>query len=46
MGQVVERKTQNGVISMRVRMRKSLVERLLRVTPYVAQISRHGGKFD
>ena len=46
MGQVVERKNQNGVISMRVRMRKPLVERLLRDTPYVAQISRHGGKFD
>jgi hypothetical protein len=46
LGHVVDRSSTNGMVSLRVRMRKSLLNRLLSDTPHHGQITFHGGNLD
>jgi len=46
LGHVVDRSSTDGVLSLRVRMRKSLLNRLLSDTPDHGQITFHGGNLD
>jgi len=46
MGRVLDRRLQNGVLRLRVRMRKPLALRLLKDTPYAGKITFSGGNFD
>ena len=45
-GRVLDRRLQNGVLRLRVRMRKPLALRLLRDTPYAGKITFSGGNLD
>jgi len=46
LGYVVDRSSTDGMVSLRVRMRKSLLNRLLSDTPHHGQITFHGGNLD
>ena len=46
MGSVLDSRFQNGVLRLRVRMRKSLAQRLLKDTPYAGKITFSGGNLD
>jgi len=46
MGRVLDSRLQNGVLQLRVRMRKSLAQRLLKDTPYAGKITFSGGNLD
>ena len=46
LGYVVDRRSADGMVSLRVRMRKSLLNRLLSDTPHHGQITFHGGNLD
>ena len=46
LGYVVDRSSTDGMVSLRVRMRKSLLNRLLSDNPHHGQITFHGGNLD